>query len=1107
MLSYNLNNKFKFLETETGTTIDEVTKRANDFKPVCIPHDWLICHNENYYLDSVGWYKLSINRSDYAKKTESIYLSFDGVYMDTTIYVNGAEAYYWPYGYTAFGFYLDEYLGEGDNEILVRVNYVSPNSRWYSGAGIYRDVKLLVFNESHINVDGLYVHTEPKGKSYEVSVECDTTVNKQDEAKLLYTLSYDGKEVLKTADTTFEVKAPKLWNVYDGNLYELKAELLVDDVVVDELTTRIGFRDIKLDPNKGMTINGKKTVIHGMCMHHDLGCIGSAYNHDAALRQVEILKEMGCNAIRFAHNPPARDFLDITDSMGILVMDEAFDMWKNAKNPYDYARFFDEWHERDIEAFVKRDRNHPSVFMWSIGNEISDTHAREDGIETTRELIDLVRRYDPKGNAYITLASNYMPWLPTQKCMDIIKLAGYNYGEKCYEEHHKKYPDWIIYGSETSSVAASRGVYHFPLSQSVLADDDEQCSALGNSTTSWGAKSTEACIASDRDFKHSLGMFVWSGFDYIGEPTPYQTKNSYLGQIDTAGFPKDAYYIYQSEWLDKDTHPMVHLFPYWDFNKGQIIDLRIASNLDEVELFVNDVSQGRYKVNHKKGSDFVITYQVPYVDGVIKAVGYDKDGNIRATDEHHSFKDSKTLRITPYNKDFEPTENNLIFATIEAIDEDGHLVENAMDYVEVKVSGGGVLIGLDNGDSTDYDAYQSPVRKLFNGKLLAVIRSNGEPKDIAIEASIIKKVNKKPCVPVRNIKLNVEGEHELTPEHAKLKVKYEVLPKNATDTDVTFSIVNDMGIPVTCASISDIDKAKKEITIVANKDGAFRLRAMSKSGTEKIKIISSIEFSAKGLGEALIAPYEFVSAGLYTQGIGEVGNGNERGIASARGEKSGVIYQGVDFGKEGSNKLTLPIFALSDDPQRIQIFDGEYGSGTEELILNAIYHKKMIWNVYQEETYEISKVLTDIHSLSFVFFDKLHLKGFSFIKRERVYEENMLSTCDKVYGDSFNVTKDAIEGIGNNVTIEFNNLTFGDVGADKIAIIGRSSLPVNSIHMLVSFEDGTQDRSIFEFKKASEYTEVIFEHKKIQKIASVKFLFLPGTQFDFKSFRFIKAEG
>lgn len=420
----------------------------------------------------------------------------------------------------------------------MRVIHESPNSRWYSGAGIYRPVWLKTVPKTHIAADGLYIAartTEGQAWTVDVDAELHTAeaAGSGTKMKLRHSI-LDAAGTLVAGQVTevtvqgeltvhthsrLTVDQPLLWDISSPNLYWLQTELLVEDEVIEVERERFGFRTLELDSNVGFSLNGRHVKIYGVCQHHDLGALGAAVNRAALRRQLVLLQEMGVNAIRTAHNMPAVELMELADEMGLLIVTEAFDMWERSKTPYDYARFYPQWWKRDIASWVRRDRNRPSLLMWSIGNEIYDTHADSRGQELTRELQEEVLIHDPRGNAFVTIGSNYMPWKNAQKCADIVKVAGYNYAEKYYEQHHKEHPDWIIYGSETCSTVQSRGVYHFPLAQSVLADDDQQCSSLGNSSTSWGAKSTEACITADRDASFSLGQFLWTGFDYIGEPT------------------------------------------------------------------------------------------------------------------------------------------------------------------------------------------------------------------------------------------------------------------------------------------------------------------------------------------------------------------------------------------------------------------------------------------------------------------------------------------------------------------------------------------------------------------------------------------------------------
>ena len=379
---------------------------------------------------------------------------------------------------------------------------------------------------------------------------------------------------------------------------------------------------------------------------------------------------MGVNSIRTGHTPPAPQFMDLADEMGILMDVESFDCWRSGKNPYDYGRFFDEWQEKDVAAWIRRDRNHPSLLFWGIGNEIYDTHAGPEGADTMRMLLAEVAAHDPARNGIPTLGSNYMPWENTQHCADIIKVAGYNYGERLYASHHEKHPDWVIYGSETSSIVQSRGIYHFPLSQSLLSDDDLQCSSLGNSRTSWGAESWDVCLQSEQRWPFTLGQYLWTGWDYIGEPTPYHTRSSYFGTIDTAGFPKDAYYVVQAAWLDPKTHPMVHLFPYWDFNEGQLIDLCACTNAHSVELFVNGESLGRKVLDSAKGR--TASWQAAYHPGSVKVVAYDENGKVVATDEQDSFDDSTMVCLQADRKTISGDGRELAFITITTRDKNGN---------------------------------------------------------------------------------------------------------------------------------------------------------------------------------------------------------------------------------------------------------------------------------------------------------------------------------------------------------------------------------------------------------------------------------------------------
>ncbi|MEG0689077.1 MAG: glycoside hydrolase family 2 TIM barrel-domain containing protein, partial [Hungatella sp.] len=492
------NDEWEFVKLPIGSGISDLESVDTAFTAVDIPHDWLIDQAQNLYESSVGWY-----RKIWAyKKSESsdllIILEFEGVYMDSEIYVNGEQIFHWENGYSSFEVELTAYLKEGENEILVRVNHQSPNSRWYSGAGIYRNIWLHTYPATHIVPHGIYISTTKAEDGWIAEVETQIQLNQNTVLQQTIVETHTGriaaptqslfltaeKEIEKVGNQQFFLKDVQVWDLETPTLYQLRTELLQSGNVICREETSFGFRTIEFLPDRGFWLNGRRCKLNGVCEHHDLGCLGSAYHQAAMRRKIRLLKEMGVNAIRTAHNMPAPGLMELADEMGMLIQSESFDMWERSKTTFDYARFFKTCYEKDVAVWVRRDRNHPSLMMWSIGNEIFDTHVDSHGAEITQNLMEAVRKHDPRGNAAVTLGSNYMPWEHARECADIVKLAGYNYSEQYYEAHHREHPDWIIYGSETASIVQSRGIYHFPFARSVLADEDLQCSALGNSTTS-----------------------------------------------------------------------------------------------------------------------------------------------------------------------------------------------------------------------------------------------------------------------------------------------------------------------------------------------------------------------------------------------------------------------------------------------------------------------------------------------------------------------------------------------------------------------------------------------------------------------------------------------
>ena len=1229
------NDGWQFTKQKPGTPPEALDREGTGWSDVDIPHDWLIYDTGNLYETSEGWYRKVFVPEGTEGKVVSI--RFEGVYMDSTVFVNGKTVGEWKYGYSTFEFDITDYLVPGENEIKVRAVYQSPNSRWYSGAGIYRNVWLITRDPAHFVSDGIYISAgkceegwkvevdaeiidescrfsgaadarkgsrtagawETPGKAVSVKIhgpedgndrgnayfagnpgpadagedrgsadtggdrgpenkECRSAAVNIGETCLTAMGGYrsaaagtgrdavvrhtitdaDGHVVavseqksalapgIVTDSQVIRVAQPRLWSLEDPYLYRLRSELIVDGEVMDTVIQNFGFRTIRFDCNRGFFLNDVHVKIHGVCQHHDLGALGAAVNRAALRRQLSMLKEMGVNSIRTAHNMPAVELMELADEMGMLILSEAFDMWERKKTEYDYARFFSEWCEKDVASWIRRDRNHPSVIMWSIGNEIYDTHVDERGLEITKKLRDLVRKHDPRCNGYVTIGSNYMRWENAQKCAAELDVAGYNYAEPLYHEHHRKYPHWAIYGSETASTVQSRGIYHFPADVTVMTHEDEQCSSLDNCTTSWGAKNAQYNIIEDRDAEFCAGQYIWSGFDYIGEPTPYFTKNSYFGQIDTAGFKKDNFYLYRSAWTDYRKDPMVHILPYWDFNEGQVIDVIVYSNAPKVELFFNGESMGVREIDHVRGKQISGRWKIPYRRGVLKAVAYDENGSIIATDTQSSFGDAARIVLKPDKTVMNADGLDMIFVEISMADSEGIPVANANNRVEVTVTGAGRLVGLDNGDSTDYDQYKGTSRRLFSGKLLAMVASKQEPGQVRLRVSspgletaelVLEAV---PCelipgvsahtenyrsqpsdeIPIRKIELTCHGKRHLDRDNPSVEVTARLLPENATYGDIEWKAVTVHGIVTNIAKV-EADGCKAVVTALA--DGEFRLRCVARNGRKTPQVISELEFEVSGFGDAVLDPYEFVQGGLYSSGSVPLRPGLLGGVEMPGGKMEYVSFKGLDFGDYGSDEITIPVYFLSDEPTTIEIWEGIPGEEDARLLLDGVYHRKCIYITYQEETYRLPARLKGLTTLSIGARDRLHIRGFRFTRYEKAYQKLYAAENDRIYGDSYTLAGDAVEKIGNNVTLEFENMDFGETGFSRLVICGRSRNDVNTVHIHFVGQDGDFVQ-IVEVPYSDEYVEHEFSLDSVKGMRKVCFTFLPGSSFDFRWFRFVK---
>ena len=1100
-------------------------EKPTAFKPVDIPHDWLIYDSENLYKDGDGFYRRAINISDPEKNYT---LRFEGVYQDCAVFLNGKQIFEWKYGYTTFDVPLVGAVS-GENTVEVLVRHRHPNSRWYSGAGIYRNVWLTEKGGSEILPDGVYV--APKKTAGGFATEIDAEVRGVGEALIRHTVKSKSGETVaggekkialgeKTETVTVALPefSPKLWSPEEPNLYSLKTELIQNGETVDEVTQNIGYKTLEFTTDRGLFLNGKPYKLLGTCIHHDCGALGSAVNKTAIRRQFEILKDMGVNSLRTSHNPPAIEFLDLCDEMGFLVDNECFDMWERPKNKYDYHRFFPEWHERDVASWVRRDRSRACMLMWSIGNEISDTNFLPRGVELTKELKRCVRLHDYKNLYPVTLGSNTMYTEGGQECAKHLDVVGYNYLERLYDEHHEKYPDWVIYGSETSSTYQSRGVYHFPAATVTSTYDDEQCSSLLNCATSYGAINSEYNITIDRVKPFSLGQYTWTALDYIGEPTPFHTKNSHFGHVDTAGFPKDTYYAYKAEW-NLSGEPFVHLYPYWDWNEGQLIDLFIFSNCFESELWVNGECLGRHRHDHSGFGKLSGRWQVPYHRGEITAIGYDEQGREVARMTRKSFGDPAEISLKADKQSLFANGEDLIYVEIGMLDKSGNPVENARNRVSVHVTGAGRLIGLDNGDSTDYDQYKGTSRRLFNGKLLAIIGAKDFAGDIKMTVesvglpektvffTALPFIGEAACcsaenaesdfiaeVPVRRIDLKVSAQ-TLTPERKTITAEAKLYPENTTFTpdDIMFKVTSDAGV---VTNLSKVEFSGGKATVTAVGDGDYRLRAYCKNGTPFDAILSEIELKNEGFGAASFDPYgDIISASLCSGSSAPLQVVMQGGLQTLKDETS-ITFENVDFGKVGADRLTVGIFSYSSEPIPFDLCDGE-----GRLISSFVYRAESQWNTYKYNAFKLPERLRGTKDLKFVFREPLRFQGFSFEKIPLSGAEIPAASCDKVFGDSFEVTENGIERIGNNVTVVFNGLR-AEEPIKKIAITGRTRNEKESVRLVLDAAGGQKVYTL-SFDKSADYTSAEYEIDLPKGEFSATLLFLPGCDFDLKSVKFI----
>lgn len=794
---------WRFSLTDTAGA-DKASFNDSRWRVLNVPHDWSI---ENAFIQTaptgggggylptgVGWYRkhFVLPKSVISK---IIWVEFDGVYQNSDVWINGHHLGHYPNGYMSFYYDLTQYIKAGENLITVRVdNSLQPNTRFYSGSGIYRHVWLNIAHPLHVAQWGTFI-TTPVADSASATVIVKTNIENnsaQSKNAVLRSTLLDakGNEVgriespfaieLKSnseSEQKITVSNPALWSPETPDIYNLKSVIINRGKIIDEVISSFGIRDIKYDGDKGFLLNGKHVKMNGVCLHHDAGSVGAAVPEAMWVRRLQILKDMGCNAIRTSHNPVAPEFLDLCDRMGFLVMDEIFDEWKAGKVKYGYSNYFDQWSQHDLVGFIHRDRNHPSVVMWSAGNEIGE-QKQEKGYEILKPLIETFHKEDPTrlvttGNDNIA-ADNGSATLPFLEMLDIV---GYNYVDRWHERRELFYsidrhdhPNWKMTGTESVSIPGVRGNYYGggfgSIDSSVIRPAN--MSGVIRAEQLWKYVSIHDYV---------IGDFMWTGIDYLGEAR-WPNKNSSSGVIDLCGFPKDGYYFYQSQWTSK---PMIHLFPHWNWKgkEGKVIQVMAYTNCDSAELFLNGRSFGikalefprqgnsggwnrydRPQVNTTTG-DLHLMWDVPYEPGTLKAVGR-KGGKVVVEEEMRTTGTPVAIRLSVDRSSINADQMSVAHVKTEVVDENGYTIPDANNLIQLTVEGAGKLIGFDNGNPRDSTSMKSSQRRTFNGLALAIIQSDSKPGSIRVKAvspsikaallEIITQKSTTPFAPVESLK-------------------------------------------------------------------------------------------------------------------------------------------------------------------------------------------------------------------------------------------------------------------------------------------------------------------------------------------------------------------
>lgn len=719
-----------------------------------------------------GWYRTKFEIPNY-NKDKRVSLLFDGAMSHANVYVNGHKVGYWPYGYNSFHFDITQYLNpEGENTLAVRLENLPESSRWYPGAGLYRNVHVIVTEDAYIPVWGTYITTPVVNEKFarvnvRTSVKLPGGAIPSDYMVRTSIVSPKGKIVSESdmpldavyqeegyVEQGFVVEKPELWSVESPSLYKAVSKIYKNKTELkDEYTSVFGIRSIEIIPDKGFFLNGKKTMFKGVCNHHDLGPLGAAVNDAAIRRQIRMLKDMGCNAIRTSHNMPAPELVRACDEMGMMLMVESFDEWNKAKCANGYHKLFDEWAEKDLVNLLHNYRNNPSVVMWCIGNEVP-TQWDEGGCKVAKFLQDICHREDP--TRPVTQGMDAPDAVVNNNFAAVMDVAGFNYRPHLYQVNYRKLPQRIILGSETASTVSSRGVYKFPVERKAMAVyDDHQSSSYDVEHCSWSNLPEDDFIQHE-DLPYCIGEFVWTGFDYLGEPTPYYTNwpshSSLFGIIDLAGIPKDRYYLYRSHWNPEEE--TLHILPHWTWKgkEGDTVPVFVYTNYPEAELFINGKSQGRRKKDLTVSLDSSGTkealaglerqkrYRLMWMDtkyepGTVKVIAYDKDGKAVAEKEIHTAGKPHHIELSADRTSLVADGKDLAFINVKVVDKDGNLCPDATNEIMFKVNGAGSYKAAANGNSVSLESFQDSQMKVFSGQLTAIVQTDEKAGDIVFEAT------------------------------------------------------------------------------------------------------------------------------------------------------------------------------------------------------------------------------------------------------------------------------------------------------------------------------------------------------------------------------------